>query len=513
MHIDARYLENNSIIEGDICIIGAGAAGLSIALDWINTPYKVILLEGGGFELDPKVQKLYEGTTSGQKFPPFTASRLHYFGGTTGHWAGFCSPFDDNDFQKRDWIPHSGWPITKQDLDPYYERAHKVIQLGPYNYDLEYWQQHRENFTPLPFDPNIIRTKIWQYNQTRFGTLYRDNIVNAKNVHLYTYANAVDIQTNSDVSALTKVIVKNYAGKTHSVQAKHFIMACGAIQNTRLLLASNSVAKSGLGNDHDLVGRYFMEHIELASADIYMTKPFPTDLYSFKFGVTKVSAELAITETTQAQEQILNGTSSFHPHLKNKMENQEERIKSWEPYGQKENLETMAATWQSAEQAATEGKGNVVKSFQMDIRIEQAPNPNSRVTLNTERDELGVPQAHLHWDLTPLDKRSIRTVHYLIGQQIALSGLGRMKLRDYFVDENDFSFPDETHGGNHHMGTTRMSDDPKTGVVNSECQIHGIANLYVAGSACFSTAAAPNPTLTIVALSLRLSDHIKSKLT
>ena len=131
MHIDARNLANNSVIQGDICIIGAGTAGISIALEWINTPYKVILLEGGGFEYDDKVQELYNGKITGQKYYPLKSARLHYFGGTTGHWAGMCAPFDEIDFKKRDWVPNSGWPINRKDLDPFYARANKTLQVGP----------------------------------------------------------------------------------------------------------------------------------------------------------------------------------------------------------------------------------------------------------------------------------------------------------------------------------------------------------------------------------------------
>ena len=141
MHIDARELDANTTIEGDICIIGAGAAGISIALDWINSPFKVILLEGGGFSYEDEVQNSYAGETSGQKYYPLKSSRLHYFGGTTGHWAGMCSPFDNIDFMERNWVPHSGWPITKKDLDPFYKKAHETLQLGPYNYDFEYWRR------------------------------------------------------------------------------------------------------------------------------------------------------------------------------------------------------------------------------------------------------------------------------------------------------------------------------------------------------------------------------------
>ncbi|MEO1655613.1 MAG: GMC family oxidoreductase, partial [Bacteroidota bacterium] len=156
MHQDLRKLDDQALIEGDICIVGAGPAGISMALDWLDTPHKVILLEGGGFEYDDQLQDLYRGNTTGQKYYPLRASRLHLFGGATGHWAGMCSPFDEIDFKKRAWVPHSGWPISKQDLDPFYAKAHKVLKLGPYEYDLEYWKKELPNLNPFPLDENVI---------------------------------------------------------------------------------------------------------------------------------------------------------------------------------------------------------------------------------------------------------------------------------------------------------------------------------------------------------------------
>ena len=156
MYIDARQLPDHSLIEGDICIIGSGPAGLSIAMDWMNTPYKVILLESGGFEYDDKVQDMYKGTGTGQRYFPLRSSRLSKFGGTTGHWAGMCSTFDNVDFMDREWVPDSKWPINRKELDPYYERAHKPLKLGPYNYDLSYWQQKVNNLNPFPLDEKYI---------------------------------------------------------------------------------------------------------------------------------------------------------------------------------------------------------------------------------------------------------------------------------------------------------------------------------------------------------------------
>jgi choline dehydrogenase-like flavoprotein len=311
MNIDARELPDNSIIEGDICIIGAGAAGISMALDWINSPYNVILLEGGGFEYDDKVQELYAGKSTGQKYYPLQSARLHYFGGTTGHWAGMCSPMDNVDFIKRDWVPDSGWPITRKEMDPFYARACEKLKLGPYEFGFDYWQKKLPNLNPFPLDNDVVYNKMWQFSQARFGELYKDTIVHAKNIHLYTYANVVDIRANENVSSVKELVVKNYADKTHKVRAKQYIMACGAIQNARLLLASNSQSHAGLGNDNDIVGRYFMEHLEISSAELWLINPFPTDLYSWKYGETKASAELAITEKVQTENRILNGTASL----------------------------------------------------------------------------------------------------------------------------------------------------------------------------------------------------------
>ena len=164
MHTDARNMENNSVIEGDLCIVGAGASGISMAMEWANTNHKVILLEGGGFEYDEKVQELYAGKGTGQPYFPLKAIRLHYFGGTTGHWAGFCSTFDEIDFKKRDWVPHSGWPINKKDVDPYYKRANPILDLGPDEWSASYWLKQNPEFKSLPFNEKILWNKMWQFS-------------------------------------------------------------------------------------------------------------------------------------------------------------------------------------------------------------------------------------------------------------------------------------------------------------------------------------------------------------
>ena len=515
MHVDARKLPPNSIIEGDICIIGTGPAGLSMAMDWMNTPYKVILLESGGFEYDDKVQDLLAGEGTGQRYFSLRSSRLSLFGGTSGHWAGMCSPFDEIDFEKRDWVPDSEWPITRKDLDPYYEKAHQPLKLGPYDYDLAHWQKQASNLNPFPLDEKVIWNKIWQLSHVagwKGGLMpaYKDLVVDAKNIHLYTYATAINFRANEPVNSIQEVILKNHTNNVHKVRAKHFVLATGAIQNARMLLAANEQAKKGLGNDNDLVGRYFLEHLEVDTAEMWLLKPFPTDLNTFNRELMFWN-ELAIHKAVQREEEILNGTCGLAPTAYAR--NMTPRIDIWQNEDPRKSIDNMFKNWDEAEEKAKAlDPGAITRAFTFQTRMEQSPNPDSRVTLSEKKDALGVPLANLNWALTPLDKRSLRRINQIIAKEVGKAGLARIKLHDFLVDENDDSFPVSTNAGWHHMGTTRMGTTPKKGVVDIHCQVHGINNLHVAGAGCYVTAGAANPTLTLVAFALRLSDRLKERM-
>ena len=510
MHVDARKIDDNALIEGDVCIIGAGAAGISVALEWLHTSHKIILLEGGGFEYEDRVQELYSGKTSGQPYYPLKSARLHYFGGTTGHWGGMCSVFDPIAFSRRDWISESGWPISQDEMMPYYERAHRNLDLGDCDFNLANWQKKDPSLIALPLDKKVFWNKVWRYSPpTRFGEKYKETIVQAKNIHLYTYANAVEIRTGENLASVYEVIVKNYAGKTHRVRARYYVMACCAIQNARILLASHNQNSRGLANDHDLVGRYFMEHAEVNSGELWLNEKSTMKLYMLQ--PPRIKAELAMTARKQAELRIANGIVSMIPLIRGRKI--PPLIKTWSTEDPRENLKNISDAYENAKESKLSRfiHAKMYDSFQLVTRLEQVPNPLSRVTLDPERDELGMPRAHLHWQFTPLEKRSLRKIFEVLGQQVGIAGIGRVRLLECLRDEKDESMPENTSGGWHHMGTTRMNNDPHKGVVDSNCKIHGIDNLYVASSSCFPNGGAVNPTLTIVALSIRVADHLKAK--
>lgn len=508
MHIDARELPNNTLIEGDICIVGTGPAGMSIALDWDHTTHKVIFLEGGGLDYDDQVQDLYAGQTTGQKYYPLKSTRLHYFGGTSNHWSGYCAPYEPLDFEKRDYIPHSGWPITRSDLDPYYAKAQHILDLGPFEYDVAWWQKQDPALRSLlPENPSVCN-KVWQFSPpTRLAKKYGPQIMASKNIHLYTYANLIDITANDQVSTIKELTVTNSTGKKHTVRAKRYVLACSTVQNARILLSCNKQAPQGLGNDHDLVGRFFMEHLQIKSAWLFLPAPDPLKLYMIESGVTKMRCELAITPDAQKKNKILSGTASLLPF--GIAQNAKASIETWNNADPRQSLSNFRTSNAASRQKATPESIKASNRFLLSTRIEQAPNPNSRVTLSQEKDALGMPRSSLHWELTPFEKRSVRTMYELIGQEVGRAAVARLQLMEHLQDPSDYTWPEFTSGGWHHMGTTRMSNDPKTGVVDANCKLHGVDNLYIAGASTFVTAAAPNPTLTIVALCLRLSDHLK----
>ncbi len=513
MHTDTRTLPAGSVLEGDLCIVGAGAAGISMALDWIGSGRTVLLLEGGGFEFEPAMQDLYRGETVGLPYYPLDAARLHYFGGTTGHWAGFCSTYDPIDFEKRDWVPHSGWPIRREELDPFYARAQRVLELGPYEYEAGDWQRRDAAMLPLALNPRAMWTKMWQFSPpTRFGTRYRDAIVNARNVHLYTHANVCEVEANEPATAVNGLRVRTLEGREYRVRARHYVLACSSIQNARLLLASNSRTPAGLGNAHDLVGRYFMEHLEMPGGHLALTASHAATMkmYGFEFGRTKARGELALSAAVQRERRILNGTVSLEPG----------DIDQVAPSTFQWATPEVVAMFRGFDEPGEElppppglpeppAAGTAQHFFHIATRQEQAPNPNSRITLGTERDALGMPRARLDWRLTHLDRRSFSALYDVMAREFGRSGAGRVRILDWVLGD-ERTWPASLSGGWHHMGTTRMHDDPRQGVLDSNCRVHGIGNLYVAGASAFPTAGAANPTLTLVALSLRLSDHLKA---
>lgn len=507
MHSDARSLADGTEIEGDLCIVGAGAAGITIAREFAGTKNDVILLEAGGFERDPETQSLYRGENTGVSYHPLHTTRLRYFGGTTGIWTGWCSRLDPIDFKEREWVPMSGWPFSLDDLEPYYRRAHPILDLGEYNYSVDYWDRQREEFSPFPFDESAVQTKVFKKSApTRFEQKYRTEIAQTENLTLWTHANVTEIQTPRNGFQVTGLRVQCLNGKEHQVRARKYILACGGLENPRLLLNSNQEYSDGLGNENGLVGRYFMEHPHVPSANLDLTKS-PSDGYRTGLqGAGDPFYLLSISPHLQRKQRLLNYSAA----LRRKIGSDYDRsLPSWMyEIPNVRGAENYVKQYLSSEDGDAEGDGIEVG---LSTRIEQRPNPKSMVSLSSQTDDLGQQRIELNWSLTEDEKNTIRVANRVIGKELGRLGIGRLQMRDWLRDDSN-TWPDSLHGGHHHMGTTRMSSSPRHGVVDADCKVHGIENLHVAGSSLFPTSGTANPTLTIVALALRLSDHLTEEL-
>jgi choline dehydrogenase-like flavoprotein len=530
--IDARKIPQDQVIESDICIIGGGAAGITMALQFIGKSYKVCVLESGGLEDDANTQKLAEGKNIGYEFLPIVRQCIRKVGGNTNLWGSWCRPLDELDFEKRDWVPHSGWPISKKDLDPFYERAHVVCRLRDYNYDAEYVMQNAKGdplFQPIPLKSDKIENKFWQFHKPpiRFGTdkEHKANLEAAKNVEVYIHANAIDIETNDAGKEATRVRVACLNGSQFWVKSRFFVLAMGGLENPRLMLASNKQQVAGLGNQNDLVGRYFMEHPHLHRSGLFLIpsmESYPA-LYTPESQQTyEITAGFCPTRQFQEQQKILNFSATMDP-----------TVKYWPnstfadgylnhltaAIADLSNIDSKIARQVNSKMGWKLPKEPRGILLDLTTRSEQAPNPDSRITLANEKDAVGLNRIQLDWRLQSIDKRTIYTVHRAIGEAIGQSNVGRFKIdinNDYGKDGDPWNPATESSGyiggGFHHLGTTRMHTDPKQGVVDINCQVHGMGNLYVAGSSVFTTGGFANPTLTIIALALRLTDRLDAQL-
>lgn len=527
MHQTLKAEEVEKTIESEICIVGAGAAGISLALKLNELGHSVLLLESGGFEYDPATQALNDGQSVGQKYFPIESCRLRFFGGTTMHWTGQCSTLDEIDFEEREWVQNSGWPITKADLDPYYKEAHKLCDLQEYEYDAGYWENKLdEKF--LQFDKKLARTKIFQKSApTRFGTKYREKVVTSENIRLLTHANLTQINLVEYGNQVDSLTISTIGGKTHEVRARAFVLACGALQNVRHLLNSNKVMNTGVGNQNDLVGRYFMDQPHLDSADMVLLSHVRMKFY-FDYSLNATAFGMFTTSETVQRKlrlqnysaRIISKSEAGSPAFNNddskgfleqweKLDKRMERInKLRSVLGDKQVNRMLEKLVLQKKEVRFKEVGKLETSrYVFNTRAEQAPNPNSRVDLANTKDAMGIPHVRLSWQLSESDKLSILKSNVIMGSELGRLGVGRLKINDWLLKEN-IEWPQLLSGGWHHLGVTRMHENPKKGVVDKNCKVHNVNNLFIGGSAVFTTSGVANPTLTIVALALRLANHL-----
>jgi choline dehydrogenase-like flavoprotein len=527
MIIDGRTVPRDSTLEVDICIVGSGPAGISLALSFLDrSSTTVALLESGGLEFDEEPQTLAETDVVGQAYYPVKETRIRMFGGSTISWGGIVSPLDAIDFEPRDWVPNSGWPFSRTELDPYYDRAFRLFDVDPGETNSTVDELPEEEIGGAP-TPDTRWSPIYFTAPTRYGKKYAHRIADSRNVRTYLFSTATELQLNEAGGHIDGLKVRCFGGNQYRVVARTYVVAGGGIENARLLMTSNAVQKEGIGNQHDLVGRYFQEHPRAFGR--YLVPKDTEALAQRVIGAagTLRFSRLGLTDEVQQKEELLNFIVNLSFGYAGQETPQFEAVRrivnasrppwSDSPYYQDTGGGPNRVRWEDVKTAIKRPDrsvqavvGAVVKPARMrrwvDIgtSVEQIPRPENRLVLTNERDTLGIPKVELHWTLSDDEERTYRR-----GMELVLEALERYVpgISSQRMDDPD-PWPGEVLGTWHHIGTTRMHDDPTRGVVDANNRVHGVDNLYMAGSSVFPASGASAPTLTIVALALRLADHL-----
>lgn len=520
------------IIYTDLCIVGAGVAGISIAREFAGTGINVTVLESGAETPTRHARNLNNAGNSGTPYWSVGSTRGRQIGGTAAMWVldlhdgskGLrLRPLDPVDFEQRPSMPYSGWPIKYDDLSPFFARTEDLFQISG-----------AEEWNPLPGadtfgadSPELRSVNFRLSPSTLFTDRYPAALRKAKEIRIVTGATATNLNTTENGAVIESVECRDAAGDSFKVVASNYVLACGGIETPRLMLLSTLKNDRSIGTATTNAGRFFMEHPHFVSGRIV-----PADkswLRGSSRYIKHVSNDITqISKLTLSNDLIRSrGLPNFCIHL-SRATSADHRLPQSRAYDAARILRSHLRTRSIPEnisglagdlvrglpflskQIAVESVRRITASHDevthLDLYYmsEQAPDPANRVTLSDKKDALGLPRAHLHWALHKEDFQGV-----LDGQKIMSSVLRKYNLGQLIPDSYDTIPPPGIRGGFHHMGTMRMSASPESGVVDKHCRVHGTSNLFVAGSSVFPTGGYANPTFTIGALALRLSDHLK----
>ncbi|HYD25702.1 MAG TPA: GMC family oxidoreductase [Croceibacterium sp.] len=518
--------------DAEVCVIGAGAAGLTICRRLLAQGRRVVLLESGGRDYEAQIADLNAGENVGEDYYDLDHSRLRFFGGTTAIWGGRCAELDPIDLERREWVPHSGWPLDHDELSRWYREARPLFDL-PAERDTA--DALRGGGVPLPtFDPARLRMPVWSFDM-RFNRFVLDScadVVAHPNCEVFLHATVTSIDVAASGAGVTHVTARSLNGRALTVRARMFVLAAGGIENPRVLLCSDGVIPQGLGNAGGAVGRFFMEHPHARGGRVEHGDAWRL-LMAFgrrhRIAGRDLAALIAPAPEIQRSEGILNTSLTIVA----RQPEQEAQFWGMRAYSRiKHDMSPTRAgrtLWTTAKRLAGTAQRHVDPlrpwllhklgrlEIALLVRGEQAPNPDSRVLLSPDRDALGMRRAMLDWRLGELDVRSVEVLVRTLGEELARLGLGQVVPAGWLADPGEGWRTDpliSAHpiGGYHHMGTTRMSASPRDGVTDARTRVHGLPNLYVAGSSLFPTSGWANPTLTLVALALRTADDIADSL-
>lgn len=455
-----------------VCIVGTGPAGLSLALRLQEKRVPCLLIEAGDWVRSEASQNFYRGVVVGDQYHELHHARLRQFGGTSGHWTGWCRALDARDFEVRDYIPHSGWPIRKHDLDPYALAAAEILQIEPLVVD-----------RALTADIDGIEIRFSP--PVRFDVAYRQAVERSETIGLMVNTAVTELVPGE--GRIDSLILVDAERRRQELRVDQVCLCTGGIENSRLLLWSNARHSGRVVREAKTLGRYWMEHPVFACADALIFNKTAAQFSELRFFAPSAAA--------MGSHRIGGAHIGVHA-----------------PSHGGGTVRRLARDLICVAPGLFEGMLALADEELLCHRVvklewEQLPRPENRIELDRDTDPFGMPRVRLHWTKSSAERRCALVASQLLGEALIKQNLGRLRIRDWLI-EDDF-WPEGHQGaGFHHMGGTRMADSPATGIVDGNCEVFGMSNLYIGGSSVFPTGGHANPTYTIVQLALRLGDHL-----
>ncbi|MFN0074174.1 MAG: GMC oxidoreductase [Chloroflexota bacterium] len=525
---DASAVPVDGVVNADLCIIGSGAAGITLARQLDGCGLNVVMLEAGGLERDPATEQDVWGVDHiGTPYRNPIPSRGRSFGGSTNLWFGRIATPDPIDFEERDWVPHSGWPLTLTEMVPWFNKAAEILDVPHFEkISIDRWSRNPTIDAFVHQGGAGLGVFLWA-DGLFMGPAHHDLLKTSRSVRLILQATATELVAHPGSSAIASARFCGPSGNSFSVQASRYVLAAGGLENPRLLLASTGRWPAGVGNGEDNVGRYYMDHPRgegLARVDLRGLRPKQIQSLALlgeraQSPYGHVQFRVTFPESMQRAEGLLN--HSLHAHLVSD-------VHAWAGYQSAKRLwgrlrkhdaepgtrlgDDLATLVKAAPSLATlsarmiKSRGAPTELIVID-QMEQEPDPESRVTVDPrKRDRFGLPRVQVDWRIGESTFRSQAVMHRFFRSILERSGIRSMKSDVLERPRDEIALWDMKHPS----GTTRMASSPKKGVVDSHCRVHGVPNLYVAGSSVFPTVGHANPTLMIVALAARLANHLRA---
>jgi choline dehydrogenase-like flavoprotein len=456
-----------------VCIVGAGPAGITLALRLQARKVPCLLIEAGNWYPSELSQNFYRGKVVGDRYHELNRSRLRQFGGTSGHWSGWCRALDAVDFEVREHVPHSGWPIRKRDLDPYAVAAAEMLQIKPRAVD-----------RAVSADMDEIEFRFSR-PPTRFGTAYRRAIERSRTIGLLLNTAVTELVPGQ--GRIDSLVLADAGRQKRELRIERVCLCAGGIENSRLLLWSNARHANGVVREPGTLGRYWMEHPVFVVGEAAI----------FDHVVPKFTHKRFFAPSVTAMKSYGIGGAHLGVDAPTPESKDFKRLRR----------ELMCVAPRLFEDLLARTGRELVCGTRVVMEWEQLPRPENRIELDRDTDPFGVPRVRLHWTKSAAERKCAVVASRLLGEALIKQDIGRLRISSWLLDEEPWPEHDQLAGA-HHMGGTRMSDKPATGVVDSNCRVFGMANLYIGGSSVFPTGGHANPTFTIVQLALRLGDHL-----